>query len=214
MTTIIGIQGDSFSLIAGDSRISDISKDGDVLQSSTLASGYNKVAVSKQFIIGVAGDLRAINLVQHAFIPPAPPAVTGKKLDAYMTVKFAPALRECFDIHGYAEKKEQYDSTMIVSVNGFIYVVDGDYSCMVDQTGLYAVGTGAQYALGALNALSGGKKLGLQQARRVALQAMAIASRYDPLSGAPYSSHTQEMPTPKTKVGKNAQTRTRTRSIR
>jgi ATP-dependent protease HslVU (ClpYQ) peptidase subunit len=216
MTTIIGIQGDDYSLIVGDSRISDISRDGDILQVSTLATGFNKVASSKQFLIGAAGDLRAINLLHHAFVPPPPPAVTGKKLDSYMTVKFIPELRACFDQYGYSAPERdtsshmaEYGSTIMCSVNGIIYVIDSDYSWIVEQTGLYAIGSGSSYAMGALYALAGGKKLELQQAKRVALKAIAIAAKYDPCTGAPYSTHTQDTPTSTRQVGKSG-----TRSIR
>jgi len=216
MTTIIGIQGEGYAVIVGDSRISDISRDGEILQMSTLATGFNKVASSKQFLLAAAGDLRAINLLHHAFTPPPPPAITGKKLDAYMTVKFIPELRSCFDYHGYSLPERdssnhvaEYGSTIMCAVNGIIYVIDSDYSWIVEQTGIYAIGSGAQYALGALYALIGGKKLEMQQAKRVALKAIAIAAKYDPCTGAPYSTHTQETPTPTRQVGKSGTRSTR-----
>lgn len=206
MTTIIGIQGDGYSLMVGDSRISDIGRDGEILSTSTLGGGVNKITNSKQFLLGAAGDLRAINLLAHAFVPPPPPAGSGKKLDAYMTLKFVPELRSCFDEHGYSlperdssQHVAEHGSTLMVSVNGVIYVVDSDYSWIIDSSGLYAIGSGAQYALGALQALVNGKKLELQQAKRVALKAIAIAAKYDPGTGAPYSTHIQE-PTTKPKA--------------
>jgi len=210
MTTIIGIQGDDYSLIVADSRISDIDRDGDVLQISTLATGFNKVASSKQFLIGAAGDLRAINLLHHAFVPSTPPTVTGKKLDAYITVKFIPELRACFDLHGYSLPERdssnhiaEQGSTIMCSINGSIYIIDSDYSWIVEQSGMYAIGSGGAYALGALHALAGGKKLELQQAKRIALKAIAIAAKYDPCTGAPYSTHTQDTPTSTRQVGKS-----------
>lgn len=215
MTTIIGIQGDGYALMVGDSRISDIGRDGEILSTSTLGGGVNKIANTKQFLLGAAGDLRCINLLTHAFSPPQPPAVTGKRLDAFMTLKFVPELRSCFDEHGYSlperdssQHVAEHGSTILVAVNGVIYCVDSDYSWIIESSGLFAIGSGAQYALGALQALVGGKKLELQQAKRVALKAIAIAAKYDPGTGAPYSTHIQEPTTkPKAKSGATRSTR-------
>jgi ATP-dependent protease HslVU (ClpYQ) peptidase subunit len=53
-------------------------------------------------------------------------------------------------------------------------------------------GTGAPYALGALQALISGKELTLKQAKRTALKAIAIASKFDPYTGAPFHANYQE----------------------
>ena len=215
MTTIIGIQGDGYALMVGDSRISDIGRDGEVMYTSTLGGGVNKITNNKQCLLGAAGDLRAINLLAYAFAPPVPPVGAGKRLDAYMTLKFIPELRACFDLHGYSlperdssQHVAEHGSTILVAVNGVIYCVDSDYSWIIESSGIFAIGSGAQYALGALQALSGGKKLDLQQAKRMALKAIAIAAKYDPGTGAPYSTHIQEPTTkPKAKSGTTRSTR-------
>ena len=74
MTTIVAIQGDNFALICSDSRISDIDGDGYAGQVSTLREGTSKVASNGKYLLGAAGDLRAINLLHHAFTPPPVPA--------------------------------------------------------------------------------------------------------------------------------------------
>lgn len=222
MTTIVGVQGDGFSVICGDSRISDTDKDGNISQMFTLGSGLSKIASNGPFLIGTAGDLRAINLLTHAFQPPGPvPQVTGKRLDAYMTLKFIPELRSCFESHGYSLPERdssnhlaEHGSIMICSVNASLYIVDGDYSWISDASGLYSVGSGSEYALGALHALAGGKRsLTVQQAKTVALKAIAAAAKYDPATGSPYHTFVQEAPTkksvPKRPVGKNVKRSTR-----
>ena len=103
MTTIIAIQGDGFSVICADSRISDSYSDGLISQIGTLREGSGKVAVNGKYLLATAGDLRAINILQHVFQPPTPtPNTKGKKLDQFITSKFIPALRECFDSQGYS----------------------------------------------------------------------------------------------------------------
>jgi ATP-dependent protease HslVU (ClpYQ) peptidase subunit len=80
----------------------------------------------------------------------------------------------------------------LVVINGVIYTVDGDYSWVSDPNGVYALGTGAQYAMGALHALQGKTKLNLFTAKKTVLQAMAAAAKFDPYTGAPYHSFVQE----------------------
>jgi len=208
MTTIVGIQGDGFALVCADSQISEISSDGYATQVLTLREGSGKIAANGRYLFGAAGDLRAINLLHHAFAPPVcPPNLKGKKLDHFITVKFIPALRECFDHHGYAtpvsessEHMAQHGSIILVVINGVIYTVDGDYSWVSDPNGVYALGTGAQYAMGAVHALQGKTKFNLFTAKKTVLQAMAAAAKFDPYTGAPYHSFVQEAEKDKSRV--------------
>jgi hypothetical protein len=200
MTTIVALQGDGFALVSCDSRISDVDSSGYISQVSTLKEGTAKVALNGKYLLGAAGDLRAINILHHAFTPPPPPAgIKGKKLDQFFTVKFIPALRECFESQGYAtpDKDEkmhmaEHDSLLIVAVCGNIYVVDGDYSWLSDTSGVYALGSGSSYALGALTALMPKTALTVQTAKKTALKAMSIASRFDPHTGSPFHTFVQE----------------------
>jgi ATP-dependent protease HslVU (ClpYQ) peptidase subunit len=199
MTTLIGIQGEGFSVMCVDSRISDVNDFGWATQIATLRESSSKVATNGRYMLGAAGDLRAINILHHVFNPPvAPPNLKGKKLDQFITAKFIPALRECFDAQGYStpqteesEHLAEHGSSIMMSINGSIYIIDGDYSWISDANGVYAVGTGAQYALGALHCLIPKTKLTMNAAKRIALNALAVAAKYDPYTGAPYHSFTQ-----------------------
>ena len=125
MTTVIGVQGDGFAVVCVDSRISSMDSTG-LSQIGTLREGSSKVAVNGKYLLGAAGDVRAINILHHVFQPPAPPPnIKGKKLDQFFTAKFIPALRECFDSQGYSipdrEDKEhmaEQGSTLLIAVNG------------------------------------------------------------------------------------------------
>ena len=202
MTTILGIQGETFALICVDSRISSFDSSGSAYQVNTLREGSSKVAVNGKYLLGAAGDVRAINLLHHVFQPPVPPPNTkGKKLDQFFTAKFIPALRECFEQQGYAqpdikEDKEhiaEQSSTILAVIQSTIYVVDGDYSWTSDYSGVYALGTGSSYAIGALQALHSSTITTPQQAKKIALKAMAIAAKYDPYTGAPFHTFVQEL---------------------
>ena len=200
MTTIVGIQGDNYALVATDSRISSIDSSGMAFQVTTLGSGTSKIANNGKYILGAAGDVRAINILHHVFTPTAPPAnAFGKKLDQFITRQFIPSLRSCFDEQGYSvpereasEHLAEHGSTILVAVHGTIYIIEGDYSWTSDNNGIYAIGTGSSYALGALQTLAGGKKLTPQQAKTVATKALTVASRFDPYTGSPFQTFVQE----------------------
>jgi len=201
MTTILGIQGETFALICVDSRISSFDSSGSAYQVNTLREGSSKVAVNGKYLLGAAGDVRAINILHHVFQPPIPAVnLKGKKLDQFFTAKFIPSLRQCFENEGYAipdkEDKEhmaEQASQILVVIHGSIYVVDGDYSWTSDSSGVYALGTGSSYALGALQALHSSTITTPQQAKKIALKAMAIAAKYDPYTGAPFHTFVQEL---------------------
>jgi ATP-dependent protease HslVU (ClpYQ) peptidase subunit len=201
MTTIIGVQGDGFSIICTDSRISTIDDGGFASQITTLGKNSSKVAVNGKYLLGAAGDVRAINILHHVFQPPPPnPGLTGSKLDQFFTSKFIPSLRATFEVQGYAapERDEsshiaEQGSTVICSVHGSIYVVDGDYSWTSDVSGLYALGTGSSYALGAMSVLFPKKKsLNIPQAKTLCLKAIAVSAKFDPYTGPPYYCYVQE----------------------
>lgn len=206
MTTVVGIQGDGFALLATDSRISSFDEKGTAYQYTTLGGGSSKVAYNGKYLLGAAGDVRAINILHHAFHPPlCAPTLKGKRLDTFITTKFIPALRHCFEEQGYASPTDkdnshiaEHESTIIVAVNASIYIIEGDYSWTNDATGLYAAGTGSSYALGALQALNH-KNPTPQQAKTIALKALNIATKYDPYTGAPHHTYLQEHPRNSTK---------------
>ena len=202
MTTIVAVQGDNFAVVCSVSRIATVDEDGYVSQITTLREGNGKVASNGKYLLGAAGDMRAINLLHHVYQPPTvPPATTGKKLDQFFTSKVIPSVRECFEQHGYAlpdtnEKKHiaEHDSTVLVVVGGVIYVIDGDYSWTSDAQNYYALGTGAPYALGALQVSRGKRKLSISQAKTLALKAINVAAKFDPHTGAPFHTFVQESP--------------------
>lgn len=197
MTTVIGIQGDEYCLLVADTRISSTTEDGVPTQVNTLRSDTSKIAVNGKYLIGTAGDLRAINLLTHTLqLPACPPTLKGKKLDEFVTNKVVPTLRHLFETHGYTHTPNQdnpkagHDSELLLAVNNTLYMIDGDYAWFTDQNNMYAIGTGAPYALGALSVLPQPKNP--TQARKNALKAIATAAKYDPNTGHPYHTHIQQ----------------------
>lgn len=200
MTTIAAIQGEGFSVICADSRIADVDSDGYIVQLSTLKEGATKVALNGKYLLGAAGDLRAINLLHHAFHPPVLPAgMKEKNLGSFFTNRFVPALRKCFESSGYVVEGQngnniaEHGSVILVSIMGSIYIVDRDYSWMSDSSGIYALGTGASYALGAMHSLyPKDAKLSIKDAEDLCIHALEVASKLDPYTGSPFHTFVQK----------------------
>ena len=211
MTTIVGIQGDGYAVVGCDTRISSFDDSGFAYQISTLGASSSKIAQNGKYLLGAAGDMRAINILHHVFQPPTPtPGLRGKKLDSFITVKFIPSLRACFESQGYSapDGKDNKDhiaeqgSSIVVVVNATIYIVDSDYSWVSENHSMYSTGTGSAYALGALNTLMGGKKLTSAQARTTCLKALNTAAKFDPYTGSPFQTFMQEAPARTAKTDK------------
>ena len=199
MTTIVAIQGDGYAVVGTDSRISSFDEGGSAYHVTALGAGTSKIATNGKYLLGAAGDVRAINILHHSFSPPNPPVTAkGRRLDAFMTKNFVPALRECFESQGYAlperdssEHLAEHPSQVLAVVNNTIYIIDGDYSWTSDSNGIYSIGTGSAYALGAIQALKGNKKTTIASAKNLALKALAVSAKFDPYTGAPFSTYIQ-----------------------
>jgi len=199
MTTIVAVQGKNFAVVGVDSRISTMDEGGFVFQTSTMRTGTGKIRQVGRYLLGAAGDVRAINLLHHAFTPPVPPKQGGGILDRFMTVKFVPALRELFDDHGFSRPQTdgssshvaEQTSTILAVVNATVYVINSDYSWVSEDSGCYALGTGAAYALGAMAALKS-RQVSVTVEKQKVLKALRASSFFDPHTGPPFSLYLQE----------------------
>lgn len=179
MTTIAAIQGRDWAVVAYDSQVTE-----DNGRSYILSPKMGKVCENGPYILGVAGDLRAVNILSHNFHPPDPGSLYEEDLDKFMVTKFVPSLKKSFDNNFYG-KDNEHSSLVMVVVNSTIYEVGGDYDVVRDDVGLYALGTGSQYALGAMYQHTLEQTRTLKNARTMAKSAVEIACRLDPGSSEP-----------------------------
>jgi ATP-dependent protease HslVU (ClpYQ) peptidase subunit len=202
MTTIIGLQGKGWSIIGSDSKISSFDDQGYITSQTTLPKHSSKVTEKNGYLLGAAGDVRAINLLHHVYEPPsARYATTREKIDQHITKRVIPTLRQCFDEQGFSppekgdrDHKAEHNSTVIVSLKARIYVIESDYSWTEDGAGVYVIGTGHQFARAAMHMLLDGTDLNkLNQKRAIPLveKSLEVACLYDPYSGGPFHIYTQ-----------------------
>jgi hypothetical protein len=114
-----------------------------------------KVFANGEFLIGYTTSFRMGQLLRFNLTPPAHP----RGMDAYefMVRHFVPAVRDCLKEGGFAAKHDEAErgGTFLVGYQGELFVIEPDYQVgtMVDH--IFAVGCGAQIALGALTVSSG-----------------------------------------------------------
>ena len=93
MTTIAAVQGEGWVVVGCDSRVTENQE-----RIFTLAKENGKVVKNGNYLLGAAGDMRAINLLTHVFKPPViNPTTHGVRLDKFMTAVFIPELKKCFE---------------------------------------------------------------------------------------------------------------------
>lgn len=209
MTTVIGIKGSDFALLAADSRLTSLNDEGLAVSIQTAGASHPKVATVGNYLIGTAGDVRAINIISYVFHPPQPPpSLTGRRLDEFFTAKFIPSLKECFDAQGYSmpvrdssSHLAEQSSDLLVAINQNIYQVENDYAWTSDVSGFHAIGSGSDFAIGALSVLCSDMPKTSVQAKGIALKALAVAAKHDPHTGFPYQAFVQTAKNNKPKQG-------------
>jgi ATP-dependent protease HslVU (ClpYQ) peptidase subunit len=101
-----------------------------------------------------------------------------------MAVKFIPSLRKCFDLGGYG-KDNAHDSQLLVVVNGTAYELGENFDMVRDNRGIYALGSGGHYALGAMFSQVENQKRTVKFAKEVVQSALITACTLDPGSAEP-----------------------------
>jgi ATP-dependent protease HslVU (ClpYQ) peptidase subunit len=101
-----------------------------------------------------------------------------------MTAIFIPELKKCFEDNSYSKDGDQ-DSQVMVLINGTVYEIGNDYSWARDESGVYAIGSGSAYALGALLGTLETRKRTLATAKTLIRQALTISAKLDPNTSAP-----------------------------
>jgi ATP-dependent protease HslVU (ClpYQ) peptidase subunit len=148
MTTIIGVEYANRCVVLGDSRIVGDSK---IYSHPDMV----KVITNGNYLVGVAGDVRALQVVLHTWKPPAFLAKDRTNIFQFMVNKVAPSLKQLVTDAGLLDSKspdKDFEINVIVGLNGNLFEIDSDFAVSRNSDGYYAIGTGGDYALGALYA--------------------------------------------------------------
>jgi ATP-dependent protease HslVU (ClpYQ) peptidase subunit len=148
MTTIIGVEYANRCVILGDSRVVGDSK-------IYFHPDMVKVVTNGNFIIGAAGDVRALQVILHTWKPPVAVAKDKDNLFQFMISKVVPSLKQQLTEYGLLDTKsadKEFELYVLIAFNGNIFEIDSDFAVSRSESGYYGIGTGGDYALGALYA--------------------------------------------------------------
>jgi len=144
VTTIAGIQHDWGCTILTDgvSTGSDYRVHND--------PGIPKVVQRAEYLIAPAGATFACDAVMYGWNPPP---FVGKEPLREIVASVVPSMRSHLSSVGY-EMDGKHESPMValIAVHGVIYQIDTDGSVVLNRHGIYGIGTGGAYAVGALMA--------------------------------------------------------------
>lgn len=181
MTTIAAVQGPSWAVVGFDAQVSEM--DGRKYQ---LPDDAAKCFEIGKYVIGVAGDFRIVNILSHSFSPPDPPDVVGPKLDKFMVTRFIPVVKKSLDNNFYGRDGKEDGALLIVIVNGIVYEIGPAFDCIRDTKGLYAIGSGGNFALGALYVLDDQQtRRSMKRAEEMVSAAMFAAASLDSATSEP-----------------------------
>jgi ATP-dependent protease HslVU (ClpYQ) peptidase subunit len=148
MTTVIAIQYDQGVDMIADSQINANGK-------PYFHPDMVKIVERNKYLIGIAGRVIALQAIQNNWNPPALTATYKDSLYKFVITKIVPSLKmfiEDSKIFTDKEKEEGELFSVLIAIKGELFEIDEDYSVSRREDGVYAIGSGSDYALGALMA--------------------------------------------------------------
>jgi ATP-dependent protease HslVU (ClpYQ) peptidase subunit len=169
MTTLVGIQGSDFCVLAADSQITD----GD---QRIISTDTPKIIETGKFLIGLTGDSRPGDILGYAW---KPPLYRGEDPVRFMGGKVIPSISTAFKEGNYEIDNKEMNFSYLIAFNGNLFSIGGDLSFNASERGLFSAGSGGNYALGYLYSLPPKTYNKLLTASVVAEKAVEIASKLD-----------------------------------
>lgn len=163
MTTILAKQFENGFIIAADSQFTS---GGTPYRHPQM----EKVSRVGELWIAGAGNSNACDLIQNTWSPPKIP----KDVDVYKYIMshIIPSMKALLDKHGVKYDGDDSSADFIIGFNRELYLVS-DWAVLKSETGIYGIGSGSAYGIGALTAGATVRK------------AIEIACTWDVNSGGP-----------------------------
>lgn len=143
MTTVIAVETPSGVTFGWDSQIT---------YGHRAVHSDMKVFANSGIVFGVSGDVRYANILRYMDIPDR----STDDTDRYVTNELIPAMQQSLktaDAAKVSDSKIDTDSVALVCVRGRMYDIGSDLSWHRQDDGIYAIGSGANYALGAFKSM-------------------------------------------------------------
>jgi len=165
MTCVVGLVAKKRVYIGADSA---------AVQGWTVrASNVPKLFRNGPFLIAYTTSFRMGQLLQYELEVAKPP--DGLDDRGYLVTHFAEGARKLFKERGFSkvESNNEKGGLFLVGYRGVLYSIHSDFQVAETSEGLDAIGSGAEYALGAMKALQK-----LPPAQRIR-KALAVAAHFN-----------------------------------
>lgn len=129
-----------------------------------------------KYLLGITGDSRPGDILAYAW---KPPLYRGENPAQFMGKKIIPSIHQAFKEGGYEVDTKEMNFAFLISFNAHLFSIGGDLSFNTSERGLFAAGSGGNYALGYLYSLAPKNYNNLLLAGVVAKKAVEIASILD-----------------------------------
>lgn len=183
MTTIVAVCKNGNVTMGADSQVTDNDR-------PNMHPLMEKITKNNGWLIAGSGDSNPCDIIQHIFIPPIPTAKEKENLYKFMITKFVPAMRESLEENGYKPEPNDKDSgfSFLFAYDGEVFDISNDFSVLLNSDGIYGVGNGSKFAIGALYAGANVEK------------ALEIAANNDVYTSGPFQIVRQQKINKKAKV--------------
>lgn len=168
MTCIVGLVEKEKVLIGGDSA--------GVAGLALAVRQDEKVFRNGDFLFGFTSSFRMGQLLRYRFTPPR--HHPSDDIVKFMSTDFVDGVRACLKEYGYAQKDKDQEigGCFLVGFKGRLFLIDADYQVGLLRSPYYAVGCGAEIALGAMHATDGLKLKPEQRIKSALLAAEAYSA--------------------------------------
>jgi len=138
MTCVVGLIKDNTVYMGADSCAG-----GDT---SVINVSNPKIFLLDEYLIGVSGSFRVIDILNYSFKIPSEKNLSG---DAFMRTTFINALRTTFEKNNFPTEGKDDEFNILVGHNGRLYIIQDDFS-VLNIISYGAIGSGADIAYGSL----------------------------------------------------------------
>ncbi len=187
MTTLVAVRKHDDIAIAADS----LTTFGDVRLAAPFDRSYEKIVRFGETYIGLCGSA-AHQLVFESLLKSSSPVDFSGKLAIFETFrKLHPILKEQHFLNPKEEEDDPYESTQITALIANPHGIFGVYSMreVFEYTHFWAIGSGKEFALGAMHALYER----LPKAEQVAAAGVEAGAVFDRNSALPMSLYTMKV---------------------
>jgi ATP-dependent protease HslVU (ClpYQ) peptidase subunit len=177
MTTAIAYQGANFAILGADSQITDGDK-------RIISPTTPKIVKLGKYLLAVRGDCRPGDILTYNW---KPPAYDGTDPVRFVGKKIVPSIITAFRANGYEFDKDGVSFGFLLAFAANVFEIGDDLSINQSEDGLYAIGSGSAYALGALAGLV--PDIGKDEI----IKALGVASKYDINTAPPFQVEIQRV---------------------